>query len=217
MSLPSKKTVTCPHCQAAFTVTMWNSVNTNLSADLRSRIISGEFFEAKCPVCGFIPHLEYDTLYHDMKHGAMIWVIHEHESGCADTVGDVFETNLLEGYMIRVVKNMNQLREKVAALEAGRDDRIIELCKVYLKYTLEKQLPDFKTVNAFYTYSSGKEMVFFYDDNGKELQCYLEDNIYQKIASIFATALLNIEGEIYTIYDAEWAEEFFESAPKDDI
>ena len=41
MSMPNKATVNCPDCNAAFTTTVWSSVNTDLSEDLAEKIISG--------------------------------------------------------------------------------------------------------------------------------------------------------------------------------
>ena len=166
MSMPNKATVNCPDCNAAFTTTVWSSVNTDLSEDLAEKIISGEFFDAKCPECGFTAHMEYDVLYHDVKRSVMIWVVHtntpEYEKKCAE----IKSTRMLPGYKTRMVRDMNELREKVAALEAGRDDRVIEICKYFLKYEASQQHPEFETRNLFYTYADGKEIVFLYDING---------------------------------------------------
>ena len=209
MSMPNKATVNCPDCNAAFTTTVWSSVNTDLSEDLAEKIISGEFFDAKCPECGFTAHMEYDVLYHDVKRSVMIWVVHtntpEYEKKCAE----IKSTRMLPGYKTRMVRDMNELREKVAALEAGRDDRVIEICKYFLKYEASQQHPEFETRNLFYTYADGKEIVFLYDINGKDMSCYLDPKLYDMMEERFSERLLEFKDNDYAIYDAQWAEKLF--------
>ena len=72
MSLPKKMSVKCSKCGTEIEVTVFESVNTDYAADITDQIISGDLFNAKCHNCGFVSHLEYDILYHDVKHGAMI-------------------------------------------------------------------------------------------------------------------------------------------------
>ena len=71
MSIPKKMTVKCSKCGAEIDVTVFESVNTDFAEDITEQIISGDLFNAKCDKCGFVSHLEYDVLYHDVKHGAM--------------------------------------------------------------------------------------------------------------------------------------------------
>ena len=200
MSMPNKATVNCPDCNVAFTTTVWSSVNTDLSEDLAEKIISGEFFDAKCPECGFTAHMEYDVLYHDVHTNTP-----EYEKKCAE----IKSTRMLPGYKTRMVRNMNELREKVAALEAGRDDRVIEICKYFLKFEASQQHPEFETGNLFYTYADGKEIVFLYDINGKDMSCYLDSKLYDMMEERFSERLLEFKDNDYAIYDARWAEKLF--------
>lgn len=209
MSIPNKTSVCCPRCGASFTTTVWSSVNTDLSEDLPERIISGEFFDVKCPKCGFAAHFEYDLLYHDMKHSAMIWVVHEQDSEYASRIDEIKHAPFPPGYQIMVVHDMNALREKVAVLESGKDDRIIELCKVFVKREVLRQNPKFIPRNAFYTFADGEGIVFVYSVDGKELHCVLEDELYDTMKTAFAKALMTEKANSYVVYDEVWAETFF--------
>jgi len=209
MSMPNKATVNCPDCNAAFTTTVWSSVNTDLSEDLAEKIISGEFFDAKCPECGFTAHMEYDVLYHDVKRSVMIWVVHTNTPDYEKKCAEIKSTRMLPGYKTRMVRDMNELREKVAALEAGRDDRVIEICKYFLKFEASQQHPEFETRNLFYTYADGKEIVFLYDINGKDMSCYLDPKLYDMMEERFSERLLEFKDNDYAIYDAQWAEKLF--------
>ena len=54
---------------------VFESVNSDYADDIAMQIMTGELFNVECPHCKFVSHLEYDLLYHDMRHGAMVWVI----------------------------------------------------------------------------------------------------------------------------------------------
>ena len=209
MSIPNKTSVNCPHCGTSFATTVWSSVNTDLSNDLAERIINGEFFDAKCPKCGFVSHMEYDMLYHDMKHNAMIWVVHAQDPGSRKKLEDIKKSPILPGCLTRVVHDMNELREKAAALESGKDDRIVELCKVSITYEVARQNPKFKPHNVFYTYAGGEDIMFIYNSSGKELSCKLESDIYNSIKAIFSNALMDEKAKPYAVYDDKWADAFF--------
>lgn len=216
MSIPRKVTITCPSCKKKFETTVFESLNTDFAPDIIEAVISGERFRAKCPHCGFIAHLEYDFLYHDMKHSAMVWVIHNNNPEYAQKIAEVRETHLLPDYITRIVPDMNALREKAACLAAGKDDRIIELCKVFLVSQVNQQKLDFNFRNAFYTYHDGKDIVFFYDLDGKELRCDLDEKAYSMIANLFNKSLLQMEKLPYQIIDYNWAVGFYHNLPDED-
>ena len=127
MSIPRRISVSCPNCGKNFETTIFESLNTDFAPDVIETVISGERFAGKCLNCGFEAHLEYDMLYHDMKHGAAIWVVHDNGPEYARKVAEVRETELLPYAMTRIVPNMDALREKAACLESGKDDRVVEL------------------------------------------------------------------------------------------
>jgi len=208
MSIPKKMTVKCSKCGAEIDVTVFESVNTDFADDITEQITSGDLFNAKCGKCGFVSHLEYDVLYHDVKHGAMIWVLHDTTPEYSGRVVELRNSANILGYKTtRIVNNMNELRQKVACLENGRDDRIIELCKVFIAYNLLSKQPDFDFNNAFYTTFLGKERVFLYDKNGQELSCELTDDTYSLLCEMYYNSEYASEFEdYYALVDYDWAE-----------
>ncbi len=215
MSIPYQVKVNCPKCHAAFSTTAWKSVNTDLSKELSEKIISGAFFSTQCSNCRSHFHLEYDVLYHDIKRRVMIWVLHTDKSDYRRKCEQIKSSPLLPDYKTRIVHDINALREKVAALEAGRDDRIIELYKIYLQHEVVRQYPGFRVQHAFYTYTDGEEIVFVYDETGKELHCNLDSEIYDTIASMFGEQFKE-DNAIYAIYDAAWAGDAFLSLEQEE-
>ncbi len=208
MSLPKKMTVQCSRCGAEIDVTVFESVNTDYSADITEQIISGDLFNAKCDKCGFVSHLEYDFLYHDVKHGAMIWVLHNNSPEYSNKVAELRSSANVLGYKTtRIVNNMNELRQKVACLENERDDRIVELCKVFIAYNLLSKQRDFEFNNVFYTNFLDQELVFLYDKNGQELSCELTDDIYSMLSEMYYNSeyASDFQG-YYALVDYDWAE-----------
>ena len=208
MSIPKRMTVKCSKCGAEIEVTVFESVNTDFATDIAEQITTGELFNAKCSKCGFVSHLEYDVLYHDVKHGAMIWVLHDTSPDYSDRVAELRNSANILGYKTtRIVNNMNELRQKVACLENGRDDRIIELCKVFIAYNLLSKQPDFDFNNAFYTTFLGKERVFLYDKNGQELSCELTDDTYSLLCEMYYNSeYASAFEDYYALVDYDWAE-----------
>lgn len=208
MSIPRKMTVNCSKCGKPLTATVFESVNTDYADDLAMQIMSGELFNVKCPHCQYVSHLEYDFLYHDLKNGAMIWVVHKDSPNYASKISEIRTTHKLPYKTMRIVEDMNALKEKVSCLERKRDDRIIELCKVFTAYNLLSQQPDFNFRNAFYTAISGKDMIYLYDDDGKEMCCELPDKAYDYLKDLYYNSPYAAEFDgNYAIVDYAWAEE----------
>ena len=179
MSMPRKVSVSCPRCKASLDATVWDSVNTDISSDLPQKIISGEFFEHTCSNCGFAFQIEYPTLYHDMKHGAMIWIVHQDEK-YEFNVKDARESvKLFPGYLTRIVHNVPELREKVSIIEADRDDRVIEFIKLLFAGQLDEEYPDFCIDRIFYRLVGQQEYVEFYDSEGNSKHSVLDEDTYQ--------------------------------------
>ena len=208
MSIPKKMTVNCSKCGKPLSVTVFESVNSDYSDTLPMQIMSGDLFNAECPHCKFVSHLEYDILYHDMRHGAMVWVLHQTTPEYATKLAELRSTNMLPYKTLRVVDDMNALKEKVSCLESGRDDRIVELCKVFTVYNLLAQKPDFAFRNAFYTAISGKEIIYIYDEDGEFLCSELSDKAYDYIKDLYLKSAYAAKfNNNYAIVDYAWAEE----------
>ena len=207
MSIPKRMTVNCSKCGKPLSVTVFESVNSGYADDIAMQIMSGDLFNVECPHCKFVSHLEYDILYHDLRHGAMIWVVHNNSPEYTKRVSEIRAMQKLPYKTFRIVEDMNALKEKVSCLESNRDDRIIELCKVFTAYNLLSQRPEFEFRNAFYTAISGKELIYLYDNENDELCCELPEKAYDYLKNLFYGSHYATQfDDNYPIVDYDWAE-----------
>lgn len=209
MSLPMEVNVRCSQCGATLPVTVFESVNTAYAEDIPMQIITGRLFDVECPHCREISHLEYDVLYHDMNHNAMVWVIHKNgrtEEEYAAKIAEIRASAPPSYSMLRFVEDMNGLKEKVCCLERGRDDRVIELYKAYSAVNLYSQRPDFVLQDVFYGIDGGQETVYLYDTEGRCLSHELMDEAYQLWEKLYRKKAAEFGSNFETV-DFAWAEE----------
>lgn len=141
MSMEREVKITCPECGTEGDFTLWQSVNTQLDPEAKQKVLSGELFQFKCPKCGSVTNVNYDLLYHQMDDQLMIQVASTDEElrVASESFDKFIDGSFLPGfslleqdYCFRIVRNLNQLREKIYIFDQGLDDRIIEVLKVLM-------------------------------------------------------------------------------------
>lgn len=204
MSLSGKANLKCGKCQNEYQATIWQTVDTDLAEDVANQIITWELFRQTCPQCGHTVTLNYPLLYHDKKHKAVVWVAPV-QPDRPKKLAEMRANMSLPEHTTRVVAGLDQLREKVSALETGRDDRVLELLKWSLVQNLQKQMPDFKLREVLYLYLDGEEAFHFYSTEGGYLHSPLVQEQYDFIEKKFAKQLKTLEGKSYPEVNYLWA------------
>ena len=207
MSIPLKVTIGCSKCGKQYQTTIYQSINTNFAKDIPEQIMSGSLFKTKCPHCKCEDRLEYEILYNDLNKNSMIWVVNPDYGNYEQKLSEIRTSPVQMCSLTRSVKNVNELREKVNCLYGDKDDRAIELCKQFLKIQLIVDRPDFNCVSAFYAFDNGKDVIFFYDDEGNELFSFLDEKLYKIMIEFLGTKCLH--NEVFAVYDDVWAESVF--------
>ncbi len=152
MSKHREELITCPACSESSKFLIWESVNTVIDPELKEKVRSREIFQFVCPKCGTKTMVNYDCLYHQMEDKVMIYLVPGDMADAElmmkgyirDEVGNIIENPYekemnMDGYRKRVVGTMNDFMEKLYILDAGYDDRIIELMKVFMISQLQEQ------------------------------------------------------------------------------
>ena len=157
MSQRREVSLTCPQCGKEHPFIIWNSINTTLDPEMKEAVKDRSAFQFVCPDCGAKTYVDYDLLYHQMENRIMIHYARLDESAAEvyqmltkDDPEDMVQDMLRNHYLIRIVRSQNQLREKIAIFDAGLDDRIIEIYKIFILHTVQEKDPDCKDIEMLY-------------------------------------------------------------------
>ena len=139
MSPNSKKEITCRHCEKSFQETIWNTINTEISPDIKELFLTGKLFCHPCPHCGAPVFLNYTVLYHDTNiNTAIYYIVNEEEIANATKAFELMPFD----YPKRIVSTLFDLKEKLLIFSNKLDDRIIEILKIIITFQLRETIPD---------------------------------------------------------------------------
>ena len=127
---------TCSRCGESHAVATYPSINVAADPDLKARVRDGSLFVWECPHCGARNLLKYQTLYHDPAEKLMVWLLPgdaEPPQAVADAVRQ------LDGYTLRLVREVGDLVEKVNIHACGLDDVLVEMCKYVTRLEMADQ------------------------------------------------------------------------------
>lgn len=117
-----------------------DGLNAGRSPALRQAIIDRTFHRATCPVCGRTAMIEKPFCYVDFARNTFISVVptgarhlwKQASAALSEVMVHVPEAlSSAKNRQLRVVAGLGELREKLVAQDAGLDDRIAELLKVF--------------------------------------------------------------------------------------
>jgi len=111
---------------------------------MKEKVLSGDLFRWTCPECGETFTVPYPMLYHDMTNKIMVYhLLQRNNSSDRNVMSLLRKTGLMSDYTLRSCYSVDDFREKVAQLDAGLDDRILEFLKYYiLHFDKSNQVPE---------------------------------------------------------------------------
>ncbi|MCQ2349243.1 MAG: CpXC domain-containing protein [Paludibacteraceae bacterium] len=141
-------TIKCPKCGEDGAFKVWTSVNATLNPELREKVLDGSMFHFHCEKCGGDFILPNPTLYHDMNHQFMVWLV----ANPSDKMPGFSLSGNPEfaNYKCRVVSSLDELNEKIFIFESGLNDVVIEIIKHELR------AGSFDTEGAEQTFAGGE-------------------------------------------------------------
>lgn len=181
-----------------------------LSPEMKPAILDGSAFLFTCPHCGMKNSISYDLLYHQMEDRIMIQYATSDE--CADQLIDLISGKspikelqsmaadmAQEHYLVRIVRSLNQLREKIAILDAGLDDRLVEICKLLIQSTYRDQHPDASVPEVLFSTNPNQREFELYADSKYAGTMILTDDLYDWIKSRYQKFLPDLRDDDYFI------------------
>ena len=134
--------VPCPGCGKTFSYDVHTLVNARNNPELRDLLVAGRLFEFTCPECDYTASLAAPCLYLDPTHCCSIYLVVDEEmaAGVAGMFDDLAADGAPAGRSVkRIVFDRHELRGKVVALEAGLDDRVVEILKMAITGSAKMQ------------------------------------------------------------------------------
>ena len=179
----------CSRCGESHAVTTYPSINTAQQPDLKARVRDGSLFVWECPHCGARNLLKYQTLYHDPAEKLMVWLL-PGDAVLPQAVVDAVRE--LDGYTLRLVREVGDLVEKVNIHASGLDDLSVEICK----YVTRLDGPD-------------GDLVFTFPQDGEMKAVNVGFRVYED-----ARGILGRHQEIrpepgFALIDAAWLGRYF--------
>ncbi len=171
--------VVCPVCEHEQTITICPSVNVTTDPEMREKVLSGELSEFTCDKCGFAGYAGYPFVYEDKETngGFLIYLEPDCEDREVGIEGDIADQVIYHERPMRLVPDMNSLKDKIFIFEAGLDDRVIELFKALMFKKMQDDDPEKIPDELKFTKRAeidGEDMLLFAAFRNEELLGTLE-------------------------------------------
>ena len=200
--------VSCKNCNKQTEVELRQSINVALDPELKARVKDGSLFVWECPYCGQRNLALYQTLYHDPDAKLMVWLLPgqaQPPKAVADAVKE------LEGYTLRIVREVGDLIEKVNLHDAGLDDTVLEMCKWVMRRELADKNPDAADAKLRFLRMEGadNELVMAFPLNGQMQVINVGFNVYEDARGILMRNPSVKPADGFAQVDAAWIDQFF--------
>jgi hypothetical protein len=123
---------------------MARGIHASRVPEVREQILRGELHVIACPACGNTSQVHADTTYADFDHRQWVRVAKPSELGAWSDLerasleqfdrvmarGPALVAELASKFRVRLVFDLDELRERLVIWEAGLDDAIVECVKL---------------------------------------------------------------------------------------
>lgn len=144
MSTWYQQELACGECHHVFAATFARGLHVRRIPEVRAQILAGELHHIRCPACHGIVDAHRELAYTDFAQhhwvqvstpGAVAeWAAVEREAlATFDRYmvgGPPAVAHLARTFQVRVVFDLDELREKLALWDAGLDDALVEIAKL---------------------------------------------------------------------------------------
>lgn len=153
----------CPKCGKEHTLPKYTVINVTEKPELKEKVLKNQLFAFKCSNCDLNAPMTYDSVYVDRNRKLVLAMSIEENEARQEELAQWKKS----GYTLRIVDNINDLKEKIMIADNLLDDRIIELTKLAYLKQLEKEMADDVLYDILFDYS-GNELFFivFFEKKG---------------------------------------------------
>ena len=201
----------CPGCNQQEYLRLWEEINAQEDVTARNRLLDGDLFFYKCKKCGYTSVIAYNCMYKDEKNRFMIYFAADGGENEMKSAMDKVEADAkalgIPGmeYNVRrrIVRNGNSMREKAIIFEAGLDDRIIEIMKLFYVSATSDQNPDMAISSCFFCIVDKEWKFELATLDGRAFSIDIPRDIYKQFEKEYGEKIKEV-GETYFV-DADYA------------
>ena len=128
-------TLRCPYCNTEQQHTLYPVVDLVENPSLKLGLLTDSLFSVRCNECNNQFSVMHEMLVTDKE--ASFAILLAPDSSLSEVKLPTEEIGEFE--TLRLVNTSDELKEKILLLDAGLDDKTIELCKMYLLMKMEKK------------------------------------------------------------------------------
>lgn len=213
MSLEAKTIAACSKCGASSEITIYRSINVSLDPELKAKVADGSLFVWRCPECGQMNLVKYESLYHDPDRRLMIWLIPGGELPESQMKSILNHTAAMGDYTLRRVGDVSSLMEKVLLFDAGLDDVVVEMCKFVTRSEMAAKAGEERVAELMHLpmhfYNIGEQdgekyITLSFPDEGRMVGCRIGFNVYDDCAAILSRNPSIRPEEGFAKVDTDW-------------
>ena len=126
----------CGKCQEEFDYSVYQYINVTGDTKLKKEVVNKEVFKVCCPKCGALHHMLFPLIYVDDEKKVVFSLI-TNTSKIEDFKKFFHDEQemFFKDYTCRLVIDGHELAEKILISEAGLNDKVLEVVKVYILST----------------------------------------------------------------------------------
>lgn len=215
MTAKNSQNIACMECKKEGAFDFYGHIDAASDSALKALVKNYELFKFTCPHCGSEQFVNYSFIYQDSEQGILLYHLQSPEEinearAALSQEGEPKASS--EGQYRRLVVGPDALVEKIRIFEAGYDDRVIELYKIFLYGQLRDQLSEAAGGDAveavFVDAHLDGSLHFVFVGEGRAIgEIPLSPEVYAQIASDYKSSLEQFTQEELLI-DQDWAFEF---------
>lgn len=210
MSQSAMQEITCPKCGKKTSFLVWDSINTMKDPEMKEKVRNDEAFRFHCTECGASALLNYNFLYHQQEDKVLIYVSADGED--ASEMAQILDQrgNAFDGYRKRIVRSYNAFKEKLLILDAGFDDRIVEIIKSSVWDNVEAHYKDKKIDEIYFATNDDGVHGFLFRSAGEMVASMeFDESLYKAIYdSAYERLDAATRNDLYI--DRDWAKDVVE-------
>ncbi len=201
--------LTCESCGGKFPFTTRPAIDTGVLPSMKEMVRSGEAFLGVCPHCGAKSYYDYSFLYKERETNTILYYAASEENlqeACRLLTGyhAAVPWSSISSWRRRVVTSRGDFAEKLRLLDAGLDDRVMEILKALAYSSLRQKKPELAVERVQFEERNGTYGLCIYSEGKLYMALGFDRAMYEQVKNRYASLMAAHEREDVLV-DRDWA------------